>query len=149
MEPRHTSPAPAASLTAEASINPPSPATPLVSGVTGAGEPSTAASCAAVHVTGFFRVADIDDDRDLRPCCDLRGPGVRATATYDADSEPSLRGTYPADLEDALLYVAAVEWEAHVNGWGSTTWPDGVWAWKVGPRGQHEAVTERGEKEAA
>jgi hypothetical protein len=114
--------------------------------------PSTANACVAgaetrrgesVHVTGFFRVADIDDDRDLRPCCDLRGTGIRATATYDADSEPSLRGTYPADLEDALLYVAAVEWEAHLNGWGSTAWPDGAWAWVVGPRGQHEAVTER------
>jgi hypothetical protein len=49
MEPRVThSPTPAASLTAEASIDPPSPAMPLVSGATGAGEPSTAATCAAV-----------------------------------------------------------------------------------------------------
>jgi hypothetical protein len=143
MDAPHTSPPPA-SVASPTTITPPDRSDAADAATEPGGcEPSTAASCAAVHVTGFFRVADIDDDRDLRPCCDLRGPGVRATATYDADSEPSLRGTYPADLEDALLYVAAVEWEAHVNGWGSTAWPDGVWAWVVGPRGQHEAVTER------
>jgi hypothetical protein len=77
--------------------------------------------------------------------CHLVGPGIDAKATQDSGGDIHLRGTWPAELTCALEYVAAVEHEAHRDGWACTACPDGAWAWRVGPRGQYEAVTDRAE----
>jgi hypothetical protein len=141
MEPRHCSPAPAAPLTAEASNNPPSPAMSLVSGATGAGDESRLTLTATVR--DHWQPATRYTSGRYVATCHLVGPGIDAKATQDKDGDIHLRGTWPAELTCALEYVAAVEHEAHRDGWACTACPDGAWAWRVGPRGQYEAVTER------